>query len=244
MPSSSIELTNYCSQYSTPRGKHGEYLSITPTQKFSIGKRAAENGVTAMIRYYAKAFPDLLLSNLKETTVRSLKNNYLASLKTDQDSKQLLGKKQGRPLIIGVDLDQQVQDYIFYLRKEGAVINTHVVIGIGKGIVMGNNSILRRMGMVKRRSNTKAKVTVEEFDEIKKLFLLDIKNTTHTDEISPQLIINWDHTGINYVPVSTWTMETPGTKRVEIIDKDDKSCARMINVRRFFATPTDLPGEN
>ena len=42
------------------------------------------------------------------------------------------------------------------------------------------------------------------------------------DEIPSQLIINWDHTGINYVPVSSWTMETAGTKRVEIIGKDDK----------------------
>ena len=53
------------------------------------------------------------------------------------------------------------------------------------------------MGMVKRRANIKAKVTVEEFDETKKLFLLDIKNAIHMDEIPPQLIINWDHTGIN-----------------------------------------------
>ena len=101
VPSSSIELTNNIAhgildEKTTPRGKHGEYLSITPTQKFSIGKHAAENEVTAMIRYYAKAFPDLPLSNLKETTVRRLKNTYLASLKTDQDSKQLLGKKLGR----------------------------------------------------------------------------------------------------------------------------------------------------
>ena len=78
------------------------------------------------------------------------------------------------------------------------------------------------MGTVKRRANTKAKVTVEEFDETKKLLLLDIKNTTHMDEIPPQLIINWDHTGINYVPVSSWTMEAPGTKWVEIIGNDDK----------------------
>ena len=42
------------------------------------------------------------------------------------------------------------------------------------------------------------------------------------DEIPPQLIINWDHIGINYVPVSSWTMEMVRTKRVEIIGKDDK----------------------
>ena len=87
----------------------GSILSITPAQKFSIGKRAAENGVTATIQYYVKAFPDLPLSNLKEKIVRRLKNNYQVSLKTDQgSSKELSGKKQGSPLMIGVDLDQQV----------------------------------------------------------------------------------------------------------------------------------------
>jgi len=44
--------------------------------------------------------------------------------------------------MIGIDLDQQVQDYISYLRTEGVVINTHVVIRIGKGIVMGKDSNL------------------------------------------------------------------------------------------------------
>ena len=188
VPSSSIELTNnivhdILDKKTMSCGKHGEYLSIIPAQKFSIGKRATENEVTVTIRYYAKAFPDLPLSNLKETTVRRLKNNYQVSLKTDQgSSKELLGK----------NLDQQVRDYISYLRTEGAVINSHVIIGIGKGIVMGKDSnllacngegivltkdwagnVLRRMGMIKRRANTKAKVTVKEFDEIKKLFLLD-----------------------------------------------------------------------
>ena len=188
VPSSSIELTNdivhdIIDKKTMPCGKRVEYLSLTPAQKFSIGKRAAENGVTATIRYYAKAFPDLPLSNLKETTVQRLKNNYQASLKTDQgSSKEFPGKKQGRPLMIGVDLDQQVQDYISYLGTEGAVINTHVVIGIGKGIVMGKDSnllvcngggihvvltkdwarnVLKRMGMVNRRANTKAKVSQE-----------------------------------------------------------------------------------
>jgi len=77
--------------------------------------------------------------------------------------------------MISIDLDQQLQDYISYLKTEGAVINTHVMIGIDKGIVMGKDSnllmcnggglvltkgwarnVLRR-GMVKRRANTKAK---------------------------------------------------------------------------------------
>ena len=55
VPSSSIELTNniihnILDKKTTPRsGKCGKYWSLTSAQKFSIGKHAAENGVTATI---------------------------------------------------------------------------------------------------------------------------------------------------------------------------------------------------
>ena len=66
-------------------------------------------------------------------------------------------------------------------------------------------------------------MTVEDFDELKKLFLLDIRNIVQMDEVSAQLIINWDQTGINYVPASNWTVEQVGSNRIEIIiGKDDK----------------------
>ena len=58
------------------------------------------------------------------------------------------------------------------------------------------------------------------------------------DEIPPQLIINWDHTGINYVPVSSWTMETAGTKCVEIIGKDDKrQLTALFGSGDFYPSP-------
>ena len=42
------------------------------------------------------------------------------------------------------------------------------------------------------------------------------------DEIPTDMIINWDQTSINYIPVASWTMESEGSKKVEIIAKDDK----------------------
>ena len=36
------------------------------------------------------------------------------------------------------------------------------------------------------------------------------------------LVINWDQTGMHYVPVSSWTMAKEGSKRVEICGIDDK----------------------
>ena len=87
VPSFSIELTNniiynILDKRTTPHGgKRGEYLSLTSAQKFSIGKCAAENGVTAKVRYSAKAFPYLPLSNLKETTMSRLKATTIRLLK-------------------------------------------------------------------------------------------------------------------------------------------------------------------
>ena len=41
-------------------------------------------------------------------------------------------------------------------------------------------------------------------------------------EIPPELVINFDQTGIHYVPVSSRSMEMEGAKRVEGVGKDDK----------------------
>ena len=78
------------------------------------------------------------------------------------------------------------------------------------------------MGFVKRRDSTKAKVSVTDFEEIKAQFLLDIKVVVEMEEIPFPLIINWDQTGMHYVPVSSWTMAKERSKRVEICGVDDK----------------------
>ena len=42
------------------------------------------------------------------------------------------------------------------------------------------------------------------------------------EEVPQALIVNWDHTGLKYVLVSSWTMAKEGSKRVEISGIDDK----------------------
>ena len=78
------------------------------------------------------------------------------------------------------------------------------------------------MNFVKREATTKAQVNVEHFEEVKRLFLLEITNVVSLAEIPFDLVINLDQTGINYIPVSSWTMEVQGAKRVEVAGKDDK----------------------
>ena len=51
---------------------------LTPAQRYEVGKRAAEHGVTASIRYFAKKYPKL---PLKETSARRFKILYVAECK-------------------------------------------------------------------------------------------------------------------------------------------------------------------
>ena len=55
----------------------GPYITLTPAQRLTVGKRAAEHGTTAAIRFFAKKYPELAL---KEATVRRLKNLYQSQL--------------------------------------------------------------------------------------------------------------------------------------------------------------------
>ena len=150
---------------------------------------------------------------------------------------ELIPKKKGRPLTLGEELDKQVREYLLDTRRCGGIVNTTVTIATGTGIMMSQNPsmlvgdakveltkdwdkyLLSRMGFVKRKATTKAKVDVKEFEEIKKLHLLDIKNVVQMDEICEDMIVNWDQTGVNYVRVSSWTMEEEGSKRIELIDR-------------------------
>ena len=222
----------------------GPYFHVTAAQRYQIGKRAAEFGVTNALQYYAKNFPSL---RLKETSVRRFKNLYQCGLKdkkwddSSNDVRELPNKKMGRLLLIGEEADRQLQEYVRYLRDCGSPVNTSVVIATAEGIltsidanVLASNgggislskdwakSLLIRMGMVKRRVSSKAKVNVEKFDGLKEGFFLDIKNIVTFDDIPPELTLNWDQTGINYVPVGSRTMEVEGARRVEIAGKDDK----------------------
>lgn len=42
------------------------------------------------------------------------------------------------------------------------------------------------------------------------------------EEISPELIINWDQIGVRLVSLASWTWEDKGVKRVEVVGQSDK----------------------
>ena len=67
---------------------------------------------------------------------------------------------------------------------------------------------------MKRRGSTTTKYLVDDFDAIKKQFLADFVMIKQLLEIPNELVLNWDHTGINIVPGSAWTMDQKGQQHV------------------------------
>ena len=92
------------------------------------------------------------------------------------------------------------------LRKRGSTINSAIVIATAQGIIMNKDanllscnggginlttdwakSLLSHMGFVKRKANSKAKVDVSQFEQLKDEILLEIKNIVSMDEIPTDL---------------------------------------------------------
>ena len=143
--------------------------------------------------------------------------------------------------MLGEKLDEDVKHYLKAVREGGGVITTAITMAsatatvrrgdrnllseYGGPILITANwakSLLYRMGFVKRRGSTTMKITVNNFDGIKEQFLLDIQTAVEMEDIPPELVFDWDQTGISIVPGSSWTMELKGAKRVEIAGISDK----------------------
>ena len=250
MPSSSIALANkeveslLDSDKERCGSKRGQYIKYSDEERAKVAKRASEMGVTNTIRFFRKEFSDRPLT---ESTVCTWKNKYEQEIKLRHkfgrptEVEKLESGRRGHPLLLGAALDKEVQEYVKNLREAGAVINSSIVRAAAEGIVKNHDSnllqcngghivitkswaksFLDRIGFVKRWASTKAKVNPADFEAHKSQFLLDVKTVVVMEEIPKALVINWDHTGIQYVPVSSWTMAKEGSKRVEIAAISDK----------------------
>ena len=203
------------------------------------------HGNQAAIRHFSK----VLGVEIKGSSVQTWKGKYLAEVShkrkagdmNDLTVTCLPVKKRGRPLLLGEKLDTGVQSYIRAVREGGGVITTAITMAAAMAIVRRADrnllaehggpitittnwakSLLYRMNFVKRRGSSTAKMTVKHFEAIKEQFLLDVKAVMEMEDIPPELILNWDQTGISIVPGSTWTMEVKGSRRVEIVGISDK----------------------
>ena len=100
---------------------------------------------------------------------------------------ELPQKRRGRPLLLGEELEEEVKLFVKASRAEGTVVNTETVMGTATGVVISHDAnllvenggyinitkewaqrLLQRMGLVKRKGTTKAKVLPPDFEKLKK----------------------------------------------------------------------------
>ena len=84
--------------------ENGEYLILTSTLKFQVGKQASKHGLTLALHYFSKTSPDI---PLKETIIRRLNNLYHENMKKphndcSNDVKELTANKAGRPCFLAM----------------------------------------------------------------------------------------------------------------------------------------------
>ena len=144
--------------------------------------------------------------------------------------------------MLGEQLDEKLQLYLTTLRNNGGVVSARIVMAAAKGLLLSLNrgalaeygghinitrhwaySLFHRMKFVQRKATTsQSKYTVTNFAEVKQQFLDAVVQIVEMEEVRPELILNWDQTGIQIVPSSTWTMDREGTRRVETVGAKDK----------------------
>ena len=209
-----------------------------------IGKYASCHGISAASR----KFRPVVGHKISNSTIESLKKAYIKELhckrqEGDTESiNELPELKRGRPVLLGVEIDRQVQLYLQKVRQQEGVVSSRIAMAAARGILMSTDkqklvefggyvnfnqhwaySLLKRMNFVVRKATTaKSKYTINNFKEVKSQFLHDIVATVELEEIPAQLILNWDQTGIKIIPTSSWTMEKEGSKRIEVVGVDDK----------------------
>ena len=220
-----------------PKRQRGGYAFYSAEIRAKIGKSACEIGNTKTV----KKFTIILGKKLNESTVRSMKKAYIeAKQRAGDDVPDLPRRMRGQPLLLG-DLDTVVQSWIRKVRVAGGVINVQIVMAASLGIVkkcdrkrlaeFGGNiritktwaqSLLKRMGFVKRKGTKDAKKLPNDFDVIKADFLRRVDEQVVQHDIPDELVFNMDQSGGSLVPGGEWTMEQEGARQVPITGIDDK----------------------
>ena len=99
----------------------GSYMKFTPEEKAQVARYALESGSKRAIVKYSKQWG----VDLKESTVRTWKTKYTEGLRKRKPTEPLPDGKQGRPLLLGDELDTAVQAYAAFNSKHCSRATSH-----------------------------------------------------------------------------------------------------------------------
>ena len=216
LPTSTVALANKEVQNVLAPKKRGPYKKYSPAQRLEIGKYCCENGAASAARHFSRKLGCVI----NESTIKSIRNAYLEEVKKrpreDDSFTSLPAKKRGRKLLVGKDLDFKIQLYLQKVREAGGAISARIVMAAARAIVIKcepsllvenggpfsatkhwAHSLLSRMRYVQRKATTsKSKYSHSDFAKARRQFLEDVYTTVTMEDIVPELLLNWDQTGI------------------------------------------------
>ena len=215
----------------TENKKKRKNIKFTDGERYLIGEYTATHGRSATVKKFKKSHPHL---TFRESTARSLRVKYheLLKKKKADHSSSIPSLKRGRPLMLGT-LDEKVKNFIYVLRRKGAVVNTVVAVATAKALIARSSdehlkcldlessywakSLFRRMGFVKRACTTsKPEIPEQALKEAKLLFQHQIVDLIDRHSIPFSLIMNFDQTPLKYAPAANQTLSKKGSKHVAI----------------------------
>ena len=160
--------------------------------------------------------------------------------------------------MLGQDLDAKVQLYLKKVREGGGAVSARIVMEAARDIMLtcDRPKLVEFKGHVQlnrhwahsllKRCSTEGNHCQEQtkcckFQRAKEIVSSRLILVT-MEEIPPELILNWDQTGIKMVPCSTWTMDRQSAKRGQRDDGGQRQAAnygRFVG-RRFPSSVADL----
>ena len=78
------------------------------------------------------------------------------------------------------------------------------------------------MSLTKHKATTKSTLPEYAIDQVHEIYLNDLALIAVMEDVHLLLIINYDQTGTHFLPVSKWTMDIKGSKRVEVTGLNNK----------------------
>ena len=228
----------------TRKRKRGDYNAYDDETRAKIAKYAQEHGNTKAARHFSTK----LGRKIAESTVCSMKQKFLKAVKENPTKPvtSLPNAKRGRPLMLG-ELDKRVQTAIQRIREDGGTINRHITLATATAIVRQHQpsllkehggplelnrhwceSLMKRMGLTKRKATKASRALPENFPQQKHDYLTAIADQVKEHDIPNSMVVNFDQTGINIIPSSDWTMDNQGTKQVKVTGLGDKRQVTLV----------------
>ena len=175
--------------------------------------------------------------DVNESTIRGWKKIYLGMLNEDETINAIHEKKRGCPTKLPADCEEKLLQRVELYSRTGRHLTAKHLIRMAYSICKRMHPIYAsRMKLGKawtqsffrrikycRRKVTRAARRFPSFPEIEKIgFLKKVVKAEEDYSIPPQLIMNFDQTGIQLVPTKNHTMARRGSKQVTLIGKGDK----------------------